>query len=547
MAIAASATAKGAWAEPTLRVRAETRLEMGATATASGVEVQLTLRDDLGASIAHASVELSLRGPEDTGPTRVVRTGDDGRFVATLRAPANVTEIIAHYPGDATYAATEAQRSIDPAQSDTRLDLSLPGGTDLDLDRAVHPFRVHASSAAGAAGLHLEIFDELDRSLARGVTDGEGDFQGALAASTLGPPGAGRLRARSAGDARRADAQVELPVIRTRRISLTLTLQPRKVEEDGEIRLTGRLFDSAGGLGRRAVGIFGAGAHWGSRLTDEVGNYDLRLPVPADTHGRLVVEARYESEGPGRPDAVSAPTRLTVEAHTSWAWLSLALPLAALLLLVVWGTRPRRARNGRRRVAPVEGTPASVVVAGKAQGRRRQFNILAGRVEDSRDGRPLANASVRVRRGDEVVAESRSSDSGGFQHADLPRATLTLEVDAPGYELSTAAIVVPHRGEWSQTKVRLRSLRWRVAEAFEPVAAEILGSAERAATHTHREAAALSVGSLAPEVNDLAQAVERVAYGADVPERVHAQELAERSGSVARSLRQVPSKPDADS
>jgi len=166
---------------------------------------------------------------------------------------------------------------------------------------------------------------------------------------------------------------------------------------------------------------------------------------------------------------------------------------------------------------------------------------MRGRVEDNRDGRALIEVPVRVLAEGKIVAESVSDAEGDFHFTSLPPGTWSLEVDAPGYELSTASFEVPHRGEWSHARVRLRSLRWRVAEAFDPVAVELLGSLERAATHTHREAAAASEGPLAPDVGRLAEAVERLAYGADVPDRQHAEALTERSERVVDALRDAPS------
>jgi len=337
-------------------------------------------------------------------------------------------------------------------------------------------------------------------------------------------------------------------VIRFRPIELTLETDSTSVEQDSEVHLHGRLFDSTGGLGRRAVGLFAAGHHWATRLTDETGHYAVTLSVPPDLQGSFTVRARYESEGPGRPDAASAPVELLLEPHTSWSWLGLALPLLAMALLLVWGTRGR-GRRSKRPPASTEdsGTPASRVSAGETRGRRRSFHDLGGLVEDSRDARPLADVRVRVLDGAALRCEVRTDEHGEFQFQSLAEGSLTLQVDADGYELSSAQLVVPHRGEWSRAHVRLRNLRWQVAEAFAPVAAGVLGSPERAATRTHRETAAASQGPLAPEVHQLAAAVERLAYGADVPERQRAASLTQRSEDVARSLQETKPADDSQS
>jgi len=535
--------AQRADAQPMLRVRSETRVEFSAEQVAGGVQVELALRDDLGAAIAGAELRLTLHDADGSQRTQRVRTGMSGDFAGRLRAPDAVTTVVVRYEGDRTHAGTRAERTLDAMQVSTTLTLESDGGGRLDLDAPSHGFVVGATSDVGGADLRVELLDELDRVLATGRTDVEGHWRVQLPSDALGPVGAGRLTARVAGDLRRADAQVELPVVRMRITHLTLDVAQGPLRPDQAVQIAGRLSDSQAGLGQRAVGLYVGEAHWFTVLTDESGAYatERRLDaddVDLDADPAVQLQARYASEGPGRPDAASEVARRPVEAAVSWAWLALVVPLFLTAAAVLWGARGRRRPPSPER-QPAR-PPASYVEAGRSRGRRRRFHDVGGTVQDGREQDPLAGAKVRAIDESGAAAETLTDPSGRFSFASLPAGASVIEVDAVGYELSRTPLTLPHRGEWSQMSVRLRSLRWQASESFEPVALELVDSAEQAASRTAREVAAVARGAVEADVSALAQAVDRAAYARAIPEREAVRQIGQNADALAERLRSSP-------
>src|SRR5262245_58495753 len=77
-----------AWAEPTLRVRAQVTLELHVSGREPGLRIEGSLSDDLGARLTNRSLHVSFRGagvPSAHARPRVIRTDARGHF--SLNAP----------------------------------------------------------------------------------------------------------------------------------------------------------------------------------------------------------------------------------------------------------------------------------------------------------------------------------------------------------------------------------------------------------------------------------------------------------------------------
>ncbi len=334
----------GAHAQPTVRVRAQTRLELQVGRTEGGVAVTGTLRDDLGEPLPDRALELRVR--DEAGQSRGTRraaTDAAGRVTASFPLETGSYRVTARWSGDDGHDAVEVQQPVDLDRAYVRLSVVVGHGGRLDLDAPSHEVEVTATSAEGGAGLVVEVRDELDAELARATTDARGAARLALASRALGPPAAGRLVVRTPGDARRARAQTEVPVVRYRTTGIAMSAAPRRVTRGERVEIEGRLFDSQGPLARRAVGVFADELHLATVLTDDDGRFAPALELDGEG-GETVLTARFASDAPWRTSATSEPLRVVIEGagSTPWPWL-LGSMIACAIVVSLLSRRPRAA------------------------------------------------------------------------------------------------------------------------------------------------------------------------------------------------------------
>ncbi|HEY8431279.1 MAG TPA: carboxypeptidase regulatory-like domain-containing protein, partial [Sandaracinaceae bacterium] len=498
--------------------------------------VTATLRDDLGQPLPDRPVEVQVREPGGRSlGTRRASTDTAGAARVTFPLETGRYEIVARWLGDDGYDAVHVQQPIDLDLAYVRLAVVVGGGGRLDLDEPSHEVEVRASSAEGGAGLTVEVRDELDRELARATTDARGTARIAIASETLGPPAAGRLVVRTPGDARRARAQTEVPIVRFRTTHLELEAAAERIVRGERVSVSGRLFDSQGPIPRRAVGLFADGAHVATLLTDDEGRFARELELDADD-GVVEVSARFASDAPWRTSASSAPVAIAIEGAGSTPWPWLAAPMiACALALGLLGRRARRAAPERPRrepsIAPPGIAPARAATLGAQQ------RDVAGRVLDADEGTPIASATVRLREvslASEVRAETDAE--GRFALARLEGEAWTIEVTAPGYERITGSVRVPHRGQWSAMTVRLRSLRELALRKYRPVAEALAPQPQWWAFWTPHELAGRASARARAEVEALTARVEEAVYAAPHPREEDVAEIGERAARAVRAL-----------
>ncbi len=533
-------------AQLSVRVRAESRIELRTEREAGRVIVIGVLRDDLGEQLADREVTLHAQSTDGVrGERRTVRTDETGQLRAEFALPVGAYRLGATFAGDADHERVEVERALDLDRADVRLRVNVPAHGRLRLDVPEHVIDILAESAAGGAGLRVELADELGRTLGTGTTDPEGRLRFVVRSDQLGPPAAGRLVARGAADALRADAQTEVPVVRVSPTRLILALAHSRVQVGEQLRAHGRLTDHAGRpLPREAVGLFDRSEHLATVLTDESGAFDVR--VEATHEGVRELVARYDSDAPWRESSASTVVRVEV-ASTSGrplGWLFGTMGLTALALLWL-GSRGRK----RPALAPPQGpTPRSAgVVAGQRRGRADRAD-LGGTVLDVRDDEPVAGARVSISRGGaaDSFRATESAQAGSFALEDLPPGAYELRIEAAGYSHCAHSLVIPHRGEWSAIRVRLDSLRDRALDAVVPVAAEYLP--QRALeTATPREVLerARAHGAVPTGLPDLTARAERAAYAAAPPTATDVEATERARDAVLEALQAAKPKSDA--
>ncbi len=546
-ALSALLAAASAQAQPIVVVRSESRIELRTVRHEDHVVVEGALRDDLGEPLAGR--ELVVRATPD-GPEAPIRhavtTREDGGFRVRLNLSTGGYRLSAGFSGDGVHERVEVERRLDLDRADVRLRVVVPDGGRLDLDQPEHRVEVFADSTEGPGGLVVHLLDEHDRRLASEVTDAAGRAAFTVQAATLGPPGAGRIKARSGADALRAEAQTEVPVVRFRATALTLRASRTEARPGDEVRFEGALRDSTGPIEGRAVGLFAGQEHLATVLTAADGSFAVGVPLRAQHAGSLEVVARYESDAPGRTGSTSEPVLLEVAAPRPMPWAWLLLPLAVCCVLLAWIARagPRRPEKS---VAPPEERPAGVRIS-KRRSLRADRADVTGRVLDHRDDEPVPAARVLLTAGGGRERRADAGEDGAFRLDGLEAGDWTLTVSADGYAEAQAQLSLPHRGEWSDMVVRLVSMRARALAPYRPVAEAILPSPRLWGVWTSREvlAQARGTGRGAPPLDDLTDRVEQACYGARPPTGEDVVAIEERAERALRGLREGEPETSAD-
>jgi hypothetical protein len=504
--------------EPTLHVRASTRLVLHARPAGGNVRVEGSLTDDLDQPLDGRNVLLTLETADDASPSdaasRTLRTDSAGRFVQALTRGTGRYTLHASFGGDSLHEATIFSQTFDVTRADVRLDLVLPRGSVITLDDPNTEFEVRASSVAGPKGIALELRDEAGKLLARGGSDEQGVWRGTLSNAELGAPGPGQWLVTSAQDAERAMGRTRQSVLRQRATELKLTAASFQTEPEG-VRVLGRLQTRAGVLANAAVGLFVDSEHAHTLLTDARGEFEQLLALPRGAEPVVRhISARFDPDNAGLIPSRSAERAITIPARPGPSLWWIAIP-SLLSLAFSWLFLRRNVWFGAR-------APAPVFQAGVQLGATRQraptYYGLDGVIEDADTAVRLARAALRVVRSDgsEIAAPVRAD--GSFSIPRLEPGAYRFEARAPGYAVEASEVRIPHAGEGTGLRVRLRSLRTLALEAHRPLLRRVFPTRELQHTATVRE----TLRSAPPtwsgsSLESLTGLVERTAYAPDEP------------------------------
>ncbi len=483
------ATTVTARAEPLVRVRAESRIELGVAHLALGMSVSGALRDELGTPLSQRPLALEARTLDGTGePWRVVvETDENGRFGLEVASADRDYRLLATFAGDATHRGVRVERKVERARADVRLELRLPQGNAIDLDAPTFSVHSVAESDAGGDGIAMRLLDETGREIASGVTDGQGKLALEVPTRGLGAPGAGLVRIESLRDARHAEAQTEARVVRRRAVFVSLSETAGPHEAGSPLRVSGKVRTGGGPRAGVPVGLFAPTKHLETVVTNAQGQFEGELWIDA-APGPLAITARTEADATGAYAISEARVLLTIvpARPLPTPWVLGALGACCLVWVIVSQLRKEGAPGEG---PPIEGdAPGASIRPARPQGRRDRFR-LHGRALDARNDAPIIGARIAlIHERPEACCILATDGLGRFTSPVLLTGRARLSVEATGYVATETEVEIPHRGEWSGFAVRLDSLRARALLPYRRLVLRVLPSARAWGIWTTREA-----------------------------------------------------------
>lgn len=494
--------ASAAHAQPVLRVRGGSRIEVWAEANDGAFQLRGVLRDEVGTPLpAH---ELRVSAGARSG--RVV-TDADGRFVFP-RASAETA--VVEFVGTDDYGPSEVSTRIEADRARVSLAVAMANDSQLVLDEPEHVVLVTASSTRSSDGLVIHLEDDTGGVRLSATTNASGAATFRVPSVTLGTTGSGRLTVRSEEDATRLPAQTEIPIERVRRPQLTW-----------EGSLAGRFRVRGGRVDRRAIELRINGEPVATVFTDASGHFRFDAERVAPPTGPVV--AHFTPDTPWILSADTPELTWVAAPRFRFPWRFALASCAALGVALVYAASARKSSHDESRQG---------VRAARARDLRPTRTLIDGTV-CRLGGASLGSATVRVN-GRQVVVGER----GDFS-LDLPSGAHCVEFEAPGFEPERRDLSIPHRGEWTGFRVTLvatRDLASRtVAETLAALAPTFPPTA------TDREVVA-RLG--AADVGRFVEAAEKHIYGADAP---NASDLANLEALASAARSRVESRVDGDS
>jgi hypothetical protein len=403
-----------ATAAPRVQVRGTSRIELRVSGAPDALTVMGTLRDDVGAPIAGASVALVALGPDGTPiawkavrpcandnpsakgeqrPAHIVETDDVGGFCARAVLDRSSAIVRSMYGGGPLVDSTKSEVNWNAAQRPLILSFRpLPERLDLDTPRAMLFVQAVTPTGIPAGGLPLVLEDVDGRRLAAALTDDTGAAHFDVATSELGEPGIGAVRARFGGRQDLAPAATEVSVTRVARVRLEPI--PSRVEGDPTrgVSVTVRAVTVRGSVRAGAVEAT-AGQEVACVAPVRDGTAEMVLSFqPRRNAADADITLRYRSDASYYEPGVPAMLRVHVAAQSMWHRLVPVLLAAVVAGWLLRGWRRPKRRDRPRPAEPVIKGVASVQVVGRSTSRRG----WSGRVVDAHQGTPIAGARIRV-------------------------------------------------------------------------------------------------------------------------------------------------------
>ena len=207
------------------------------------------------------------------------------------------------------------------------------------------------------------------------------------------------------------------------------------------------------------------------------------------------------------------------------------LPCLASLALSWFVLRRTGSWLGPRAAAP-SNTP-SVQLGATRSRRGTNQSGLDGVIEDADTAARLAAAALRVTRSDGLSFVAQIARDGSFAIARLEPGVYRVEARAPGYAIEASSVRIPHAGEGSGLRVRLRSLRTLALDAHRPLLRQVFPAREQQHTATVRETL-LRAPSVWPrvELEQLSTLVEQTAYAPNEPTAEQVQQIENGAGDL---------------
>lgn len=489
------ATSHKAKAEPSLEVRARAILETHASRQPDQtVRAEVRLTDDIGAPLPNESVTVSLRDATgECGGKRSCVTDAQGACALTLSGCA-AGSVSSTYEGNSDIDGESALVSVLERVSAPRVEVSLPGGTTVDLD-ALHVSIVLSINGAGSAPTLVTLRDELGQTIATRVVRGGVVPDIDLASAHMGPPGLGAVVGTvTFEDGTEATGRVM--VARQRRATITLSQRGTQ--------LTAILSDSQGGIGDAVVSLFEGSSVIGTKRTTRGGV--ARFAIEPSAASRRVFASFTPNDGAHS----SAHSRVLRVAAVRSLHLERFAPLASIALLGVLFALVRR-RDGTSAPTTVAESPRPTVeLAARRHVVAREMGVRLC-VVAAEDGAPVLDARASTDRGAEVFDHD---GTGTYSLMLTTSGTVSVLVEAPSRAPERLRVRAPHRGEWNNAVVRLETTRALARRAIDALARAATEDDSVANVLTIREAEAALPAS---DGTSLAQDAEPLVYGSVPP------------------------------
>jgi hypothetical protein len=512
-----SHTSVPALAEPVVRIRADSRIELGVTHLDVGMSITGALRDELGHGLPSRTLALSaipLDAPDAPFET-TVRTNSGGEFSLEIADANHDYRLLASFEGDVGHRGVRVERSVERARADVRLELRVAAGSVLDLDTREVGLAAIAESDAGGAGITLRLSDETGAELARAQTDARGHAHFLVSTERFGPPGTGLLRVESLRDERHAEAQTEARIIRSRKIRVDLQTERERIEVGNELAIVGMVRTGAGPCPNLPVGLFLGTEHVRTVMTGDDGGFDARISVEGVPRA-TAVSARVEADPSGAHNAAEALRAVEVVAPEPLPLTWILGLLGGTVALTLAAARLRRVRHSLEHMPTALVEPSGVTRPSDGGARY----VLSGIVTDALNV-AIAGARLEITHAQQGLRWEAIADARGqFVTPLLRKGTLIVRGVAPGYSGAEVQLTIPHHGEGEGMTIRLDNLRARVMRAFKSAVEARLPFPKAFSVWTPREIRSF-LAQRRPDqrqpLNELSRDVERATYGAAPP------------------------------
>ena len=473
-------------AAPQVEIKAQTQLSLGSIRLLGDGTVLVTgqLVDKLTGEGIDGQTVLVLVG----GVTRHAATDPDGRFRVLVPGEPGQQRVELTFRGSSMLDKAEPVSIMtDPSRAQVALairtepnprGLSLTIAATVDDKPAELPVTVSYGSTQDTA---LKLLEEATTNTPFAITRAD-----------VGGAGARRIRASFAGDDTRqpaiADATIELATATT----TTMTVKSLALAFEDDLIATGKVIDEDGKpVARAAVTLTAGDRRLSQGATGADGTYKFDVEAEILGKGQFGIWVQSDPGSPHVRPSKSEPAIITIAApqpvpvsYTIAAFLATALAAGGF-----FAARTKPWQKLRRPAPPAdapekedtnEAADGGLVVAkpGIVSTLRRPYDdSFSGVVRDTVRGRPVADAVVCLRLGDEE-RELRTEADGSFQIDKLAVGEWRAEVAAPGHITEKFGVTIPHRGELRGVRVDLVPVRERVFQLYRRAAEPVLPEAK---------------------------------------------------------------------
>ncbi|MFK8002459.1 MAG: hypothetical protein AB8H86_22910 [Polyangiales bacterium] len=468
-------------AQPLLRVRAETRIDLRVV----DGRVVGSLLDDVASGLP--SQRLTVVLSKDGVRQRVVVTTDgEGAFEITP-SRALPLDVDATFDGDGHFERSSATRRLERAPTTVRFRSE---ERSFNLDETTHTIVVEVSGPESSEQ-ELVLRNELGHLLGRSSAGPTATWT--IASPELGPTGAGAFKVVLQDEAERVFADSEVRVVRFRQP--VIALERVDAAASSTLMIRGRMEDSAGPLRRRALTVFVDNERVDTLLSDGEGTFEWETLLEPGAHTLYV---RFESDQVGHPSTESETLEIVVGGDWA-AELWFILPFALFALFALW------LRRSRPEPSPALLEPVVRGVSLQIPAKTTRTRQVSGRLKDLIDGSSKPG-HVRAVPADGDAQEFEIAQDGSFSF-ELAAGSWRLVFGSPGHAPEILDLRSPHDGRFENMSVRLENWRHRAVRVLRRAARGVLGRRDLTSTTVHqlrRE----------PEIAEIASDVEAIAYGA---------------------------------